>query len=350
VRLLALLLSLALLQVPTALPPTRDQVLSLFGSYFESLRVQAGIPGLAAAIVGDNDIIWDQGFGLQDLGNNIATRSDTPFHFDGLTQIVTTTLLLRCMEEGKLRLDVPLSQYLAPIPEPNATVAQILTHTVGPPGSPVFVYNVPRLEVLTGLMPACYNQPFRRAFRDVLERLGMSSSMPGPDANLPTLPPNELATPAEMSLYASVLSRLAVPYSVTPQGTTGSQYTVTTLGAGAGLISTVRDFAKFDLALRQGVLLRSDTLTAAWTPPFVNGRALPHGMGWFVQSYNGELVVWQFGVSPGSSSSLVITLPARGVSLILAANSDGLAKPATLVAGDVTVSPFARVFLGVVAK
>jgi hypothetical protein len=112
----------------------------------------------------------------------------------------------------------------------------------------------------------------------------------------------------------------------------------------------VRDFAKFDLALRQGVLLRSDTLTAAWTPPFVNGRALPHGMGWFVQSYNGELVVWQFGVSPGSSSSLVITLPARGVSLILAANSDGLAKPATLVAGDVTVSPFARVFLGVVAK
>src|SRR5262249_47728276 len=53
VRPLALLLSLALLQAPTVLPPTRDQVLSLFGSYFESLRVQAGIPGLAAAIVGD---------------------------------------------------------------------------------------------------------------------------------------------------------------------------------------------------------------------------------------------------------------------------------------------------------
>jgi hypothetical protein len=35
---------------------------------------------------------------------------------------------------------------------------------------------------------------------------------------------------------------------------------------------------------------------------------------------------------------------------VLVANSDGLAKPESLAAGDVTVSPFARVFLGLVAK
>jgi CubicO group peptidase (beta-lactamase class C family) len=350
VRPLALLLSLALLQAPTVLPPTRDQILTVFGTYFESLRVQAGIPGLAAAIVGDTDVIWDQGFGQQDIGNNIATRADTPFQFDGLTQLVTTTLLLRCMEEGRLLLDVPISQYLAPTPEPNVTVAQILSHTIGFPSSQTFIYNVPRLEVLKGLMPACYDKPFRSAFRDVIERLGMWSSMPGPDASSPTLPPAELATAEERAAYTSVLSRLAVPYAVSPQATTGSQYTVTTLGAGSGLLSTVRDFAKFDLALRRGILLRSDTLTAAWTPPLSNGLPLPHGMGWFVQSYNGEPVVWQFGVSPNASSTLIITLPTRNLSLILAANSDGLARPATLAAGDVTVSPFARVFLGLVAK
>src|SRR6185369_4707939 len=315
------LLSLALLQAPTVLPPTRDQVLSLLGTYFESLRVQGGMPGLAAAIVGDTDVIWDQGFGQQDLGNNIATRADTPFHFDGLTQLVTTTLVLRCMEEGRLRLNVPLSLYLAPIPEPNATVAQILTHTVGSPDNPSFIYNVPRLEVLKGLMPACYDRPFRQAFRDVIERVGMWSSMPGPDANLPTLPPAELASPSELNLYSNVLSRLAVPYAVSAQGTTGSQYTISTLGAGTGLISTVRDFAKFDLALRQGILLRGDTLAAAWTPPVgANGLTLPHGLGWFVQSYNGEPIVWQFGSDTNASSSLVLTMPARGITLILLAN------------------------------
>jgi CubicO group peptidase (beta-lactamase class C family) len=168
---------------------------------------------------------------------------------------------------------------------------------------------------------------------------------------MPSLPPTDLATPAEVSRYNGVLARLAVPYAVSAQGTTGSHYSVTTLGAGTGLISTVRDFAKFDLALRQGILLRGATLTAAWTPPVgANGLALPHGMGWFVQSYNGELVVWQFGSDINASSSLVMTLPARGITLILVANSDGLAKPASLAAGDVTVSPFARVFLGLVVK
>jgi len=359
VRPIALLLSLVLLQSPSALfqsssalPPTRDQLLSLFGAYFEALRQQAGIPGMAAAIVGDTDIIWDQGFGLQDIGNGIATRADTPFHFDGLTQPLTATILLRCMEEGRLRLDVPLSQYLGSAPEPNATVAQLLSHSSGPPTNQTFSYNLARLEPLKALMPACFDRSFRQAFRDLLlDRLAMVDSMPGPDAALPSLPPAELATPADADRYNRVLMRLAAPYAVSAQGTTGSHYSVTTLGAGTGLISTVRDFAKFDLALRQGILVRSDTLAAAWTPPVgSNGLPLPHGMGWFVQSYNGEPLVWQFGSDTNASSSLLLTLPARGLTLILVANSDGLAKPASLVGGDITVSPFARVFLGLVVK
>jgi hypothetical protein len=70
-----------------------------------------------------------------------------------------------------------------------------------------------------------------------------------------------------------------------------------------------------------------------------------------VQTYNNEPVVWQFGAGAnGSSSSLVVTLPARGITLILLANSDGLSKPASLSAGNITVSPFARVFFQLVIK
>ena len=65
-----------------------------------------------------------------------------------------------------------------------------------------------------------------------------------------------------------------------------------------------------------------------------------------MQQYNGERVVWQFGVSPRMPRHpLVMTLPARRLTLILFANSDGLAKLFPLAAGDVTVSPFAKVFL-----
>jgi hypothetical protein len=47
---------------------------------------------------------------------------------------------------------------------------------------------------------------------------------------------------------------------------------------------------------------------------------------------------------------MVMTIPSRGMTLILVANSDGLVKPFTLSSGDVTASPFARVFLGIFAR
>jgi len=73
-------------------------------------------------------------------------------------------------------------------------------------------------------------------------------------------------------------------------------------------------------------------------------------MGWFVQTYNGETIVWQFGVSAGAGSSLMVTLPSKGLTLILMANSDRLVRPLPLSDGDVTVSPFARVFFNLFSK
>jgi CubicO group peptidase (beta-lactamase class C family) len=113
----------------------------------------------------------------------------------------------------------------------------------------------------------------------------------------------------------------------------------------------VRDLAKFDVALRDGrSILREDTLKSAWTAPNGRGGQLPHGMGWFVQTYNGEQIVWQFGVSAGAGSSLMVTLPSKGLTLILLANSDRLVRPLPLSEGDVTVSPFARVFCNLFSK
>jgi len=352
VRFLALLVSFALVQGPRALPPTRDQFLSLFGGYVDALRIQAGIPGMAGAIIDGESVLWQQAFGQQNPQTSVATRTDTPFHVDGLTQIFTATLALRCVEQGRLRLDTLLSNYVPNSPEPNATVAQVLTHTSGSTGALAYSYNPARLDLLKFAIAPCADQPFRKAMAGLLERLAMTDSVPGPDAMAASLPVLEQATPAESARYRDVFARLAAPYAVSATGQASpSRYPATTLAAGSGLISTVLDFAKFDLALKQGILLRSNTLAGAWNNPVnANGQVLPHGMGWFVQSYNGEPVVWQFGAGANASSSLVLTLPARNITLVLLANSDGLAKPPSLSAGDVTVSPFAKVFLGLVVK
>jgi len=335
-----------------ALPPTRDQLLSLLGGYLEALRVQTGIPALAAAVVGDTELWWVQPFGQQDIESVAPTKADAAFHFDGLTQLVTASMVLQCADQHRLSLDTPIGVFTPSSPDANATVAQVLTHTSGAAGNLTFNYNTARLSSLRFVVETCTGMTFRQAFRATIERLGMMDSVPGPDAASTTLSNADVAPPDTARRYVDVLGRLAMPYAVNAQlAATRSQYNVTTLGAAGGLVSNVFDFAKFDLALRSQVLFSADTLAAAWRNPVnSSGQLLPHGMGWFVQTYNGEPLVWQYGVDPNAASSLVLTLPNRNVTLILLANSDGLAKPSTLSAGDVTVSPFARVFLGLVVK
>src|SRR4051812_7914433 len=133
IRMRRSLLALALGFLLLASRPVRAQelVYGRFADYVEALRTQIGIPGLAAAIVGRSEVLWESGFGWQDVGRAVRMRSDTPLHLDGLTQVFTATTVLRCVEENKLSLDDPIGLYKKDAPEPGATIRQLLTHTTG---------------------------------------------------------------------------------------------------------------------------------------------------------------------------------------------------------------------------
>jgi len=198
--------------------------------------------------------------------------------------------------------------------------------------------------VLKKVIEACEGSgSFRSTFAQYMNDLTMNDSVPGPD--VVGLPPNTTITQTAINHYRDVLSQLAVPYAVDKGHVSRSQYPATALAAGSGLVSTARDYAKFDIALRSGNLIHDNTLATAWSP--VNGK---FGLGWFVQNYNGDKVVWTFGQGDNASSSLVVTLPARQTTLILVANSDGLSKGFGLENGDVNASPFGKLFLGLFVK
>jgi len=349
----ALLVLMAAFSLCVARPSrAEDLLLDRFRDYLESLRAQAGAPALAAAMVGSNDILWEHGFGRQDIDRAITTRTDTPFHLDGLTQMFSASLVLRCVEEGRLSLDDRVGRFKPSSTEPDATLRQILTHTSGTPENPVFAYRPARLDPLKDAIRSCTDDSYRERLANLLVQLAMADSVPGPDMIHPEALTEGIPDTLAVERYTRVLSRLAMPYAVDQQRRASpSQYTATTLTPAGGLVSTVRDLAKFHLALKDGILLRPDTLALAWQAPVDrDGRRLPHGLGWFVQSYNGESIVWQFGVGDNGSSSLWMTVPGRGLTLILLANSTGLVKPLNLAAGDVTVSPFARLFLGLFVR
>jgi CubicO group peptidase (beta-lactamase class C family) len=343
------LLALALALSPGVLVHAADDlVLSKFSDYLDALRVQAGIPGLAAAIVGPTAVVWEGAFGKQDVERNIYTRVDTPFQLDGTTQTFVAALAIRCASSGWLSLNDPVSKFNPTSPDATATIGQLLTHTTAGPGGLTFSYRPERLAPVAAAVAGCTDSSFRWGVAALYEKVAMVDSIPGLDV-LKLKAPEEGFTEAALEQYAAAGRRLATPYAVDSRGrASASSYVASTLTPASGMVSTIPDLERFDLWLKSGQMMPLEWRTLAWTPPLDgNGQPLPHGDGWFVQSYSGGPIVWQFGVSDNASSSMIITLPQRGMTLILLANSSGLARPFNLSAGDVTVSPFARLFLSI---
>jgi CubicO group peptidase (beta-lactamase class C family) len=310
----------------------------LFHEYLDALRQQANIPGLSVALMSD-DGIWERGLGLRDLERSLPATPDTPYPILNLTSMFGATLVLQCAERGHLRLDDDIRQWTTQVPESAATLRHVLSHSsAGTPGTS-FQYDPDRFAALTAVVSDCADSPFPAALAgEILDRMGMADSVPGQDAVGDT---RRYFDEDKVARYDAVLARLAVPYRVVAGRPMRGEYPPRGLNASTGLVSTVRDLARYVAALNDG-LLSNESLQAAWTNA---GAGLPTGLGWFVQSYNGEPVVWQFGSHPDGFSSLFLTVPRRHLTLVLLANSDGLSSSFRLNEGDVTSSLFAKLFL-----
>jgi len=170
-----------------------------------------------------------------------------------------------------------------------------------------------------------------------------------PDQVLATLPTGAdavLFDAGHLARYADVAARMATPYRITsgrPQR--NNDIPARRVNASDGIISSARDLARFDNVLLSNAVLAAATRNEAWTQSLANGTPLPTGLGWFVQNYHGEPIIWQFGMTRGGHSALIVKAPNRGMTFIALANSDGLTAPFALESGDVTTSPFATLFL-----
>jgi hypothetical protein len=113
----------------------------------------------------------------------------------------------------------------------------------------------------------------------------------------------------------------------------------------AGLISTVLDMAKYDIAIDQNKFLTKETQQLAFTPTVsTRGESLPYGLGWFTQNYKGTKLLWHYGYWTGNSS-FILKVPEQNITFIIMANSDNLSRPTDLGAGNALSSPLGMAFL-----
>jgi CubicO group peptidase (beta-lactamase class C family) len=336
-------------QVQFPVPQPQALPYALFERYVEALRQEGGIPGLSAAIVRNGQVGWTAGFGREDLAKAIPASPDTPYPIAGLTQAISSVLIGICVDRHALEdeVDAPIRKWVPTFPEAQATVRHVLAHASDGAPSPRYRFDPGLFANLTPVVDACGKKPYRVFLADeVIERFGLARSVPGLDIGDVSNAARQGFDQGRLNRFDDILKRLAVPYRVDRNGkATASEYPSRSIDASTGMVASAYDLARFDAALGEAVPVSAKTLNDMSTAVNFGSGTLPTGLGWFVQTSSNERLVWQFGFIPDVGSSIWLRVPGKRLTLILLANSGGLTSGLNLERGDITASPFARIFL-----
>ncbi len=306
-----------------------QQRVKRFEKQVDDLRTLLKIPGMSAVIIKDQKVLWAKGFGFADFENRVPATPDTLYHIASLTKTFAATLVMQLVEQGKLDLDEPMSHYSSDFKDDSVEIKHLLTHTSkGPKPGEHYEYSGNRYEYLTAVIEKKTGKTFREVMvQTFLDPLAMSDSIPGHDVVDEADKWRVLVGKDNFSRYVKNLPRQAQPYSLYGDSEIlHVPYPPKSFGASAGLLSTVLDMAKYDVAIDRHVFLKKETQEKAWTNFFSNsGQRLPHGLGWFVTDHQGIKLIWHYGHWGTGFSAIYLKVPEKNLSLIMLANSEALA-------------------------
>jgi CubicO group peptidase (beta-lactamase class C family) len=121
--------------------------IQLLDQWIQAQLEYRGLPGLSVGIVYDQNMIWEKGYGLADLEKKTRALPTSIYRMASITKLFTTTAVMQLRDQGKLRLDDPVSKHLPWFAVknkfPNAppiTIEHLLTHTSGLPRESAFPY------------------------------------------------------------------------------------------------------------------------------------------------------------------------------------------------------------------
>jgi CubicO group peptidase (beta-lactamase class C family) len=109
------------------------------------------IPGAVALIVRNGKIVYEKSFGLSDIESKTALKNDNIFRIASQSKAITSLAVMMLWEEGKFLLDEPISKYIPEFKNPKVlvtfnekdssyttvpakseiTIRQLLTHSSG---------------------------------------------------------------------------------------------------------------------------------------------------------------------------------------------------------------------------
>src|SRR5687767_8174973 len=144
-RLLSLIV-ITLLTISTALAQDKAQKIDeLLKTYYDYGQFNGSV-----LVAEGGKVIYKKGFGMANFEWEIPNSADTKFRIGSVTKQFTAALVLQLVEEGKIKLDGKITDYLPDYRKETGdkvTVHHLLNHTSGIPsytGLPGFFANESR--------------------------------------------------------------------------------------------------------------------------------------------------------------------------------------------------------------
>src|SRR5262245_38716067 len=151
----------------------------------EELREKLKIPGISAAIVKDQKLLWAKGFGHADIENKVPATPETNYRLASVTKTFGSMLLMQLVEHGKLDLDEPMSKYSPEFQmrfkNDAVKIRHVFTHTSHAPPGENYRYDGDRFYFLTDVIEKASGKSFRELLvKNILDKVDMQGSVPGP--------------------------------------------------------------------------------------------------------------------------------------------------------------------------
>ncbi|SHE59590.1 serine hydrolase domain-containing protein [Chryseobacterium sp. OV279] len=309
------------------------------------------IPGVQIAVVQNGKIVLRKSYGLANVQDQIAVKDNTIFPINSNTKIFTGVAVMQLVEQGKIKLEAPVSTYLdgLPLEWQKITIDQLLTHISGLPDmlrlldpttgnvgalgseeaifeklktTPMqfktgeqFSYNQTNYYLLGKIIEKLTHKPFAEFFEDKqFKMVNLKNTVFGDSRDII---PHYAPSYSYRSFFDGKRmsgDKLVNNYYEFPDFTR----------TGAGLNSTSEDLANWVIALQNGKLLqKQSTVDMMWTPAkFNNGKPTDWVRGWGIAKLRKNHKA--IGMSGGNRSALLI-YPDDHLAVIVLTNLGGSA-------------------------
>jgi CubicO group peptidase (beta-lactamase class C family) len=351
-----LLLDFSVPATPTVAPELQ-QKLDLLVEQLEQQRQTHHVPGMAIAVVKNDEVVLTHGFGNASIEKETPVTPETIFAIGSSTKAFTSTLVGILVDEGKMDWDDPVTQYL-PYFQMNVdsgnesaepTLRDVLSHRTGFTRMSLLFASgqIPIEEVLLDATNAEPYVPFREKwyYSNVMYMSAGVAAGKVEGTDWDTLVAERIFEPLGMnSTTTSVTqaendSRLASGY-LWDEDLQSYEYkpmrNVDNIGPSGAINSNVIDMAQWlRLQLNRGEyegrrLISEENLSETWTTQINITENVGYGMGWMIREWEGQPVIEHGGNVDGFSAQVAM-LPESELGFVLLTNASVSSLPSQAI-------------------